>query len=59
MSYNISLSSNMHSSAFSPSRWKLRTTLYGSTIVPDTLGDGMIENVFVMRSRYPSRIFKI
>ena len=49
MSYNVSFSSNMHSSAFSTSWWKLRIAMCGSTTASDTLGDSMNESVSVMR----------
>ena len=49
----------MHSSAFSTSWWKLRTALYGSSTVSETLGDGMMENVSMMRLEYSSRIFEV
>ena len=52
MSYNASLSSKKDSSEFSTSWWKLRTALYGSTTVSDTLGDGITENVSMIRSGY-------
>lgn len=33
--------------------------LYGSTTVSETLGDGTIENVVIIRSGYSSRIFEM
>merc|ERR1719428_2254327 len=59
ISYNASLSSKKHSSAFSTNWWNERTALYGSTTVSETLGDGMIEKVSMMRSGYSSRTFEI
>merc|ERR1712176_1132939 len=59
MSYNASLSSNMHSSAFSTSWWKDNTALKGSTTVSDTFGEGITENVSIILSGYSSRIFEI
>lgn len=52
MSYNASLSNKKDSSEFSTSWWKLRTALYGSTTVSDTFGDGITENVSMIRSGY-------
>merc|ERR1719428_2114279 len=59
MSYKASLSSNMHSSAFSTNWWNDKTALYGSTTVSDTLGDGITENVSIIRSGYSSRTLEI
>merc|ERR1719316_286024 len=59
MSYNASLSSNIHSSAFSTSWWNDKTALYGSTTVSDTFGEGMTENVSMMRSGYSSRTLEM
>merc|ERR1719156_485587 len=59
MSYKASLSSNMHSSAFSTNWWNDNTALYGSTTVSDTLGGGITEKVSIIRSGYSSRIFDI
>merc|ERR1712118_331215 len=59
MSYKASLSSKKHSSAFSTSWWNDKTALYGSTTVSDTFGDGITENVSIMRSGYSSRTFEI
>ena len=51
-SYSASLSSRNDSSEFSTSWWKLRTALYGSTTVSDTLGLGITEKVSIIRSGY-------
>merc|ERR1719465_70720 len=59
MSYSASLSSNMHSSAFSTNWWKESTALYGSTTVSETFGDGMTEKVSMIRSGYSSRTLEI
>merc|ERR1711972_278946 len=59
MSYSASLSSNIHSSAFSTNWWKLSTALYGSTTVSETFGEGITEKVSMIRSGYSSRTFEI
>merc|ERR1712178_502574 len=59
MSYNASLSSKKHSSAFSTSWWNDKTALYGSTTVSLTLGEGITEKVSITRSGYSSRTFEI
>ena len=51
-SYRASLSSRNDSSEFSTSWWKLRTALYGSTTVSDTLGLGITLKVSIIRSGY-------
>merc|ERR550514_455133 len=50
MSYSASLSMHMTSSAFSTSWCTERVALYGSTTVSDTLGEGTMEKVHMMRS---------
>merc|ERR1719254_269325 len=59
ISYKASLSSKKHSSAFSTSWWNDNTALYGSTTVSETFGDGITENVSMMRSGYSSRTLEI
>lgn len=59
MSYKASLSMQNVESVFSTSWCTERVALYGSTTVSDTFGDGTIENVFMIRSGYSSRIFDI
>merc|ERR1719352_2234858 len=59
MSYSASLSTQKHSSAFSTSWCTESVALYGSTTVSDTLGDGTIEKVSMMRSGYSSRILEM
>merc|ERR1719356_578038 len=59
ISYNASLSSKKHSSAFSTNWWKDKTALYGSTTVSETLGDGITENVSITRSGYSSLTLEI
>merc|ERR1711937_271008 len=59
MSYKASLSKRKHSSAFSTSWWNERTALYGSTTVSDTFGEGITENVSMIRSGYSSRTLEI
>merc|ERR1719324_463744 len=58
MSCNASLSSKKDSSEFSTSWWNDNTALYGSTTVSETFGDGIMENVSIMRSGYSSRTFE-
>ncbi|KAH8614961.1 hypothetical protein ERJ75_000634400 [Trypanosoma vivax] len=55
MSYRASLSMHMDSSEFSTSWCTDSVVLYGSTTVSDTLGDGMMEKVIMIRSGYCSR----
>merc|ERR1719324_4722 len=59
MSCNASLSSKKDSSEFSTSWWNDNTALYGSTTVSETLGDGITENVSMIRSGYSSRTLLI
>merc|ERR1719262_1516129 len=59
MSYKASLSKRKHSSAFSTSWWNDKTALYGSTTVSETFGEGITENVSIMRSGYSSRTLEM
>src|SRR5271155_3353766 len=54
-----SLSIQNVSSKFSTNWWTERVAIYGSTTVPDTLGDGATEKVAIMRSGNSSWIFAI
>ena len=54
LAYRASFSGNMNSSVLDEVV-EAQTALYGSTPVPDSFGEGMMENVSMMRSGYSSR----